>query len=289
MIFALVLLTSTILGLMIRRVGGTVCIAIHGLSRSAAHTHKSFDQFILRPLRSHHIDYDVYFHTWLPVAATYNNFWSGEINVNLSTTDYLDMPANHLQVETEIPLDAIPYLLHGDPWEKSVRQRGGNESRQLEHIMYSLISLHRVTQMWKSNPMCKTVLVMRPDSLFLHELDVAWLATSEVLTPDFARWPINDRFAIGPAAKMITYGERWTEAKAYAQHHPLHTEEFLAHIFKINGWSTEQLIDFCFFRVRTNGLVVPEMGRSCETFVMNNRRTFSWVPAAFRPPQYRKL
>lgn len=267
---------------------GTVCVAVYGLSRSAAYTHASFDRYVLRPLRAHNIDYFVYFHTWLPAATTYNNFWSGEVGVNLSASDYLYFPANRLQVDVETPLDVRPYSAHGDPWRDFVLQRGGNESHQLEHILYALMSLHRVTQMWKGNPMCKTVLYVRPDSLFVHELDTKWLQTSKVLTPNFSRWPINDRFAIGPADKMIVYGERLVLAQQYAQKQPLHTEKFLAHIFQLQRW-TESCIDFCFFRTRANGLVVPEIGKACEKYVFQHRHTMAWVPTLFRPPKYKNL
>jgi hypothetical protein len=267
----------------------SVCIAVFGLSRSAAHTHASFDRYILRPLRAHNIDYFVYFHTWLPQATTYNNFWSGEIGLNLSATDYLHFPANRLQVELETPLDISSYSIHGDPWREKVLKRGGAQSEQLQHILYALISMYRVTQMWKGDSMCKTVLYVRPDSLFIEELDVTWLATQEVLTPNFSQWPINDRFAIGPAAKMIVYGERLLQAEHYAQRHPLHTEKFLAYIFQLNNWSMDNCIDFCFFRTRANGLVVPEIGAACEEHVIRYKDTLSWVPALFRPPKYKNM
>lgn len=266
-----------------------VCVAVSGLSRSANYTHESFDQYVLRPMRAQNIDYFVYFHTWLPRAATYNNYWSGEIGIQLSGTDHLYMPANKLQIEAEMPLNVTPYATHGDPWQEKVEQRGGVESQQLEHIIYALLSQYRVTLMWKQNRGCKTVIYTRPDSLFLHELDVRWLESSDVLTPNFARWPINDRLAIGPADKMQIYGERFLLAEEYAQRHPLHTEQFLAHIFKLNLWPTGTCIDFCFFRTRANGLVVPEPGVACEPHVRKLRDVLPWVPVRVRPPKYKKL
>jgi len=286
-----VLLFKLIAGILIWSVfaNASVCIAIYGLSRSANYTHTSFDRYLLRPLRERQIDYYVYFHTWVPVTATYNNYWSGEVGVNLSATDYLHLPANRLQVDAEMPLDIKPYAIHGDPWESIVLRRGGTESRQLEHIIYAFMSLYRVTQMWKGNQMCETVIYARPDSLFVHELDVEWLKTRNVLTPNFSRWPINDRFAIGPAAKMVVYGERLLRAEEYAQLHPLHTEKFLAYIFQQNNWSIDSYIDFCFFRVRANGFVFPEIGTACERHVLANKHTLPWVPALWRPEKYKNL
>lgn len=263
-----------------------VCVAVYGMSRSANYTHRSFDKYLLEPLRRHGIDYSVYFHTWLPANLSYNNFWAGEVGVNLSLTDYLFIPANVVRADVEPPLDIAPYAIHGDPWARHLR---GKESTELQHVLYSLMSSLHVSSMWKDNPKCKTLIYTRPDLLFLDELDVNWLNTTDVLTPNFSAWPINDRFAIGPSEKMVAYGERFLLAKQYAQNNSMHTETFLAHIFTLNQWDVKKRIDFCFFRCRANGLVVPEPGPSCTKYVLKHNGAVAWVPAPLRPLKYQNL
>lgn len=271
-------------------VGAHVCFAIYGMSRSANYTHASFEKYLLEPLRLHNISYTVYFHTWLPRTVVYNNHWSGETALNLSVTDYRYIPADVVEAEIEPLLDIKPYAKFGDPWRAFVRERGGTVSHELEHVIYSLMSLWRVTQMWKNGAVvCQTVICTRPDFLFVHPLQTAWLNTSNVLTPNFSAWPINDRFALGPADKMVIYGERFDLALVYAQRKAMHTEAFLAYVFALNKWSSANRIDFCFFRMRANGLAVPEIGKACNSHVQRLKKTLAWVPPLFRQPQYKRL
>lgn len=83
--------------------------------------------------------------------------------------------------------------------KEEYRATHGNHSVRA-HV-FTLMSQHRVTQLWKRAP-CSSVIMARPDSEFLTEFNVSWLELPLVLTPHFARWPINDRFALGPVDKV---------------------------------------------------------------------------------------
>lgn len=212
---------------------------------------------MLQRLRAANIEYRVFFHTWLLRAgARYNNVWSNEYDVDLDRYDYLYIPATRVIAEEYPPLDLSPYNVHGDPWQSAPnvkRKTGEYFQHTLRMSVYALLSLYRATQMWRTEP-CTRVMYTRPDVRYSWPFRPEWLTREhDILVPNFACYPMNDRFALGPPDRMLLYGERFLRAPEYARHKALHSESFLQWIFATNNWPIVT-IDFEFAIIRVNGI-----------------------------------
>jgi hypothetical protein len=237
-----------------------MCAVTFGLSRSARHTHISVDAMLLQPLRRAQMSYVVYMHTWLSEATRYTNHVNGELEVPLDRFDFLRFPANIVHAEPEdVNADRSAYLVHGDPWAAY----GSQANRSLLNCVSMLESSERATHLWRNRD-CGAVIYTRPDITFINSLNVSWLhclrtdsGRNAILMPNHARWPVNDRFAIGRGHVMRAYGTRFRHAGAYASVRPLGAEEFLDFFIKQHDWDVKT-IRMDFHRTRVDGRLEPE-------------------------------
>jgi hypothetical protein len=93
---------------------------------------------------------------------------------------------------------------------------------------------------------------LRPDVLYLNPLKYNYFPKdiNTIVLPDFAEYPINDRFAIGTYDNMIVYGERYKYAYKYSLSHQFHSERYLN--FIINKYKIKK-VPFYFCRIRMDG------------------------------------
>jgi hypothetical protein len=232
------------------------------MSRSARYTHMSFEESILRPIRaSNKYYYSVFFHTWLlGEGEKYHNPWSNEYNVDLDRFDYLYIPATQVVAEPYPELDLAPFNVHGDPWEPFLPARVKElhapkfRNHTLRMSVYALISLYKVTQMWKESNGCYRVMYTRPDVRYSMPFHPEWFELTDVLLPNTGHWPLTDRFAVGTPGNMLFYGERLLQAPQFARHNKLQSEALVVDVFKKNNFSY-QLLNFNFRVVRANGMV----------------------------------
>jgi hypothetical protein len=222
-----------------------VCIVSYGLSRAAKHTHTSFDDMILKPLRRARLRIKVIAHFWFKNVSTYSNSWTGEKNVPFDPFDYEYFPVNHVVIEDEPVVDFTPFKLHGNPWQTS-------NFDPLFNFVLTLMSMQRATDLWNDDD-CGSVIYTRPDLMFLDAFNLTWLSYKRsILVPDHAEYPVNDRFAIGPSHIMREYGRRFQFAAAYASTTSLHAEKFLNFVMHKLEWRVLK-IPFCFRRFRASG------------------------------------
>jgi hypothetical protein len=146
------------------------------------------------------------------------------------------------QDECDATLNLAAYRTKGDAWAGQ-----GLSWQTFDNHIRALYSLYRVTQMCKGA--YDYIIYLRPDCRFLHPLDVQWFGNQLVLT-DFSKYPVNDRFALGPNDMALAFGERYLKALEFSKQSKLHSEEFLAHCLK--GLPIKE-VPFRFRRVRADG------------------------------------
>jgi hypothetical protein len=128
----------------------------------------------------------------------------------------------------------------------------------LEERIRALYSLKCV---WKliENKEYDGVMVVRPDALFLNELNIQDLLNAihndDIYVPSFhdSSTAYNDRFAFGSKKSMATYCTRYDHMKEYASKKQLHSETFLKYVIK-----SAKKTNIRFNRIRANGIICKD-------------------------------
>jgi len=97
---------------------------------------------------------------------------------------------------------------------------------------------------------------IQPDVLVLDSLKAEYFSNikdNEILLPNFAKYPINDRFAIGHSKIMEIYGNRYLQLYDYSLNNKIHSESYLNYILRKNGVIYRE-IKFRFCLIRANGV-----------------------------------
>lgn len=228
-----------------------VALCFFGICRSTNYTIESINKYIYEPLKQMNFDYDIYLHTFT-MNTIYNNPRNNEKNVMLDNDLYKlikpDIYKIDDQDEIKKTIDFTKYRSKGDPWL--------NNFKSLDNLILALYSLNQVTQLWKnSNIRYDYIIYLRPDVLFLQPLELSYfnqLNNTNIILPNFHKYPINDRFAIGLPNIMLKYGERYNYSYNYSLINKLHAEEYLNYILYINSIKIIN-INFKFCRIRANG------------------------------------
>lgn len=234
-----------------------VALCYWGICRSTDKTLESIKKYIYTPLKNNNYDYDVFLHTF-SINRTYKNKRSDEPPVQLNNDLYKLLEPKDYIIEDQDTVDQRlnlqAYRTHGDPWN--------SQFETFDNHIRALYSLYKVTQLYKKQiSNYDFVIYLRPDVLFLNELDISWFNILDkplVLTPDFhLDLPMNDRFAIARPNVGVVYGERFTTALAYSKLKPLHSETFL-HTILTNA--KIKIIDIAirFRRVRATGKEIDD-------------------------------
>jgi hypothetical protein len=233
-----------------------VAICFFGLCRSTHHTADSIKKNIYNALDNLNIDYDVYLHTY-KIDKEYNNKWSNESNVLIDNDNYKLLNPDYKLIENEDDviqkIDLTKYRKHGDPWKDTSKD---NTFMTLNNAILSLYSTYQVTQMWKNTGIkYDAIICLRPDVLYLKPLTIDYFNSIQdnlILIPNFAEYPINDRFAIGNSDVMEKYGNRFLDAYQYSLINALHTETYLNYYLNKLNIKIKK-INYKFCRIRING------------------------------------
>ncbi len=230
-----------------------IAICLWGICRSSQHTVESWRQMILEPLRALGHTYDVFLHTFRH-EDVYENQRAGESRCRLDNDLWrLFEPTDWLienQKNVDATLDLPKYRSQADPWHLNYKGTFDNHIR-------ALWSLREVTRLWSIRPTGRynAVLYCRPDVRYLMPLQAAWLTPEALATaqlPDFAKWPVNDRFCLANPEIAQVYGNRFQFAHVYSLQRPLHSETFLAYVLARRGIPVTN-IPFYFKRIRVDG------------------------------------
>jgi hypothetical protein len=229
-----------------------IAICFWGLCRSTKYTIDSINKNIFVPLIDNEIKFDILLHT-NTYKGLYYNTWSGEKNVQLDNDAWkLLNPSQYIiedQEKDDLILDLPKYRRHGDPWDQP-------NFNALNNFIRALWSMNKVTSLWKDKKGEYThVIYLRSDVFYENPLLMSYfqnLQDNEILLPDFEKFPVNDRFAIGKPDVMEIYGERFNKAYEFSLLYPLHAETYLNHTLKENKIIIRE-IDFKFHRVSVDG------------------------------------
>lgn len=235
-----------------------VALCFFGLTRSLKFTLPSIEKFVLAPLKSHNIKYDMYLHSY-KMKTPYTNPRAGESGIILDTNEYkMLQPDFHMLEDKEMVskrLDLPKYRTKGDPWSKEKQAIPGDFTTLDNHILY-LWSQKQLTEMVKQRLGRYThIIFCRPDVLYQVPLQIEWFSfkSDKICIPNFGLCGnVNDRFALGRPKQMIPYGERFDEALQYSKKYPLASEAFLIATMKKHKIKYEH-VNFYFTRVRANG------------------------------------
>jgi hypothetical protein len=237
-----------------------VALCYWGLCRSTDKTIQSIEQCIYEPLRKANIKYDVYIHTFT-IDGKYSNAYAKEESIQLNNNLYLLLKPTDFIVENQ---DAIDKKLHFESYRtKGLSPRWlttwnkTTVSEMTNNHIRALYSLNEVTKLWKK-PLntYDCIIYLRPDVRFIRKLDTEWLnklLPNECLLPDYAKYPINDQFAILKPENAVLYGQRYEYLLEYSKINSIHAEEYLNYILKKNSMQIRE-INFRFGRIRANGV-----------------------------------
>jgi len=232
-----------------------VAVCFFGLCRSTQYTVDSIKKNIYSALDNLNVDYDVYLHTY-KIDKEYNNIWAGEINQTINNNNYKLLNPKYVLIEDDEnitkQLDFVKYRTHGDPWGRN----DDNKYTILNNAIKGMYSIYQVTNMWKkSNINYDIIICLRPDVLYLNPITMDYLNQindNVIVIPDFAEYPINDRFAMGNPSVMERYGNRYLEAHEYSKVKGLHTETYLNDY--LNKYNINIIkINFKFCRISITG------------------------------------
>jgi hypothetical protein len=228
-----------------------IAICFWGLCRSTNHTVGSLNTNVFEKLKQFNISYDIYVHTYT-INKIYNNRWAKESNITLDNNLYkLLNPTKCIisdQEEIDKQLELLKYRRHPDPWNT------GYDA--VNNLIRALWSLYQVTSIWKNaETTYDYIMYIRPDVLVLDSLKAEYFSNirdNEILLPNFAKHPVNDRFAIGRPKIMEIYGNRYLQLYDYSLSNKVHSETYLNYILKKNGIINRE-IKFRFCLIRANG------------------------------------
>jgi hypothetical protein len=230
-----------------------IAICLWGICRSSQHTVESWRKNILEPLRALGHTFDVFLHTFR-YEGDYVNVRARETRCRLDNELWRLFEPTDWRIENQADVDALldlpKYRSQPDPWQLNYNSTFDNHIR-------ALWSLREVTCLWSSKPAgtYSAILYCRPDVRYLTPLQASWLTPEALATaqlPDFAKWPINDRFCLANPDIAHTYGMRFQFAHAYSLQRPLHSETFLAYVLARRGIPVTN-IPFYFKRIRVDG------------------------------------
>jgi hypothetical protein len=231
-----------------------IAICFWGLCRSTNYVIDSIKKHLFDKLKEFEYEYDVYLHTH-SIQRNYTNQWSKERNIKLNNDLWqLLEPKKHIiedQDEVDRRLELSKYRRHGCPWRSP-------DFETLNNSIRALYSLKQVTElMLESGEEYDYVIFSRPDVFYLRPLmkEYFTLGRERIHLPHFAKFPINDRFAICKMDVARIYGLRFNEAFPYSLYKPLHSESYLSYILKKNDIVIYE-IPIVFFRVRADGRMV---------------------------------
>jgi hypothetical protein len=198
--------------------GGNYCIAIcfFGQVKHFDHVFHSVKRHVFDVLDAHRVCYETFAHTY--DQPTFTNARNNEHSEPLdprSLQRLLALPdARALYDPPEAAdrrFDLARLSRYGDPWPD-------NPAVSLTNFVRQLHSLGRVGRLWAaSGRACALALFLRPDVLFLSDLDLPALAPrllvapggAAVAAPFFHKFGgVNDRLAFGPPAAMRAYAAR---------------------------------------------------------------------------------
>lgn len=231
-----------------------VAICFWGLNRSTKFTISSIRKQLFFILQRNKISFDVYLHTYA-VEGLYFNRRAGEKPARLDNHQWKLIRPHFHRIESQKHVDSMldlpKYRTMGCPWNSP-------EFQTLNNHIRSLYSLKQVTQMMLArNVPYQYVLFCRPDVIYKTPFSIHFfrgLNDHSIKLVDYAKFPVNDRFAICTPSVAKIYGLRFDKAYDYSLHKPLHSETYLANILKENKIQIQE-IRFIFFRVRSDGRV----------------------------------
>lgn len=160
-------------------------ICVWGLLRSLHFTFPSFQKFVLEPLESNYITYDILIHTYR-YRNGYSNPRANEFNVSLNESTYFLLNPQYIYIEDHEEFNQqINYELFeamGDPF--------GNKYSSLHFYIAGLHSLYHVTKVVENLILNNQehydgIIFVRPDVEFLNPLPI------ELLPPQ--RSPSNSK------------------------------------------------------------------------------------------------
>jgi hypothetical protein len=226
-----------------------VAILIYGLNRSINITFPSIHDKILRILIENDVTYDFYIHTY-KLKGTYSNIRNGEKSLHINPYEIQKyISPIDIIIHDQDKIDKLHniknYNKYGDPWS--------NKYVSLWNLIRALYSLKCAWQLIE-NKEYDGVIVLRPDVLFLNELNIHdffnAIKNDEIYVPAFhdSSTSYNDRFAFGSKKSMAKYCTRYDHMKEYAAKQQLHSETFLKYVIK-----TAKKTNIKFNRIRANG------------------------------------
>lgn len=234
-----------------------VAICFWGLNRSTQFTANSIKGHIFQELSLQGIHYDIYMHTFL-LEGVYKNSWGNENNIFLDPNLWRLLRPRFIKIEKQLEVDKrlnlAQYRKLGCPWNSP-------KCQTLDNHIRALYSLKQVTQMMLNRKIkYDYVIFCRPDLKIHSKFSLDYfkdLNDSTIALVNYAKFPVNDRFAICTPSVARLFGLRFDEAHAFSLVKPLHSESYLAHIlgkYKINV----KEISFRFQRVRATGKVLSD-------------------------------
>ena len=233
-----------------------VAICLWGICRSSQYTYESFKKNILDKLSEFGIRYHILLHTYT-INTPYINGRARENGCIMDNDAWKIFKPNKFIVEdqeaVDIQLDLMKYRTHRDPWGSNFKDSTFNN-----HIR-ALYSLKQVTSLITER--YYAVIYCRPDVRYMHPLRLEWfeptLIKSSLQIPNFAKYPINDRFCLGSPSLCRVFGTRFDDAYEYSKHQSLHSEKFLLNTFRKHNIVLNE-IPFGFRRVRATGIEVDK-------------------------------
>jgi hypothetical protein len=234
-----------------------IAICFWGLNRSLDYTFESIKNNILDILKKSNIEYDIYIHTY-NIDRLYSNIRAGEESCKISNSNLHLLNSDYTLIDNQDEIDNIlnlqKYRKYGCPWNS-------NNYETLNNLIRSLYSLNKITEKLffeinNNNKKYDSVIYSRPDVIYINKFDINYLnmQNNTIKLVDYAKYPINDRFAICTIDTAKIYGTRYNKALNYSNNKPLHSETFLYDILIKNNIKIEE-IHFVFYRVRTNGKI----------------------------------
>jgi hypothetical protein len=231
-----------------------IAILIYGINRGICTSFPSIQDNILTILTKSDIEYDIYVHTY-KLEGTYSNVRNGEKCIQIDPYE-IQKVVNPLEmrIDNQDEIDRLhdikTFNKHGDPWNN-----GYVSLRNLVRALYSLKCVWKLVE----NKAYDGVMVVRPDTLFLNELNMRDLINAidndEIYVPSFhdSSTYYNDRFAFGSKKSMATYCKRYDHMKEYGAKKQLHSETFLKHVIQI-----AKKTNIRFNRIRANGNICKD-------------------------------
>lgn len=228
-----------------------VAVCLWGLQRSTQYTYVSIKKHVFEPLLRRNFEVDIFLHTF--TIRSYVNERAKE-HKKPSPNLWKYFKPKAFLVEDQDRVDPLLHLTDfrnfGCPWNSS-------NFHTLDNLIRSLYSLKKTTELMEgSGVVYDFVVFCRPDLLFQNSLSPSHFTSlddSSIALVDYAKFPVNDRFAVCRPRVARLFGYRFDHARSYSRSKPLHAESFLNDILVQNNIGIHE-IHVVFSRVRSNGL-----------------------------------